>query len=366
LNRLLKVCWLAVFVFGSIVTKAQNGSQIVQADNVKAYSDNRPTARYRLNATDAGIVLKYGTGPDSCDYLGTRDIWVFEADGKYYMHYDGAGKKGWLACRATSTDLVNWITEGPVLDYGAPGTGDSRSASYGTTFFDGTTWHMFYLGTPHVSEAPNFVPSFPYLTMKAESKSPTGPWKKRYDVTPFTPQPGTYYSATASPGFIVKERRKYVMFFSASTANPIYRTLSAAYTKNLDGPWKPDKKPIVPLTEQVENSSLYYEPTNKTWFIFTNHIGIRNGLEYTDAIWVYWSRQLNKWNPKNKAIVLDTSNCNWSKNIIGLPSVIKVGRRLAIFYDGNILPGLPAGSESHMQRDVGLAWLDLPLNLPVK
>jgi predicted GH43/DUF377 family glycosyl hydrolase len=364
LNKLLKICLPAVFVFAGLAAKAQSGSQIIRAASIKVYSDNRPAAHYRLNANDAGIVLKYGTGPDSCDYLGARDIWVFKADGKYYMHYDGAGKKGWLACRATSTDLINWKTEGPVLNYGAPGTGDSRSASYGTTFFDGTTWHMFYLGTPHVSDAPNFVPSFPYLTMKAESNSPTGPWKKRYDVTPFTPQPGTYYSATASPGFIVKKGKEYIMVFSASTSNPIYRTLSIARTKNLETAWIPDKNPIVPLQEQVENSSIYYEPTNKTWFVFTNHIGIRNGLEYTDAIWVYWSKDINKWDPANKAVVLDATNCTWSKNIIGLPSVIKVGNRLAIFYDGNSAAELPSGNESHMRRDIGLAWLNLPLKLP--
>lgn len=71
----------------------------------------------------------------------------------------------------------------------------------------------------------------------------------------------------------------------------------------------------MPLAEQIENSSLYFEPANQTWFLFTNHIG--------------------------------------------LPSVLKVGNRLAIIYDG------PGGtSKSHMKRDVGLAWLELPLVPP--
>ena len=100
------------------------------------------------------------------------------------------------------------------------------------------------------------------------------------------------------------------------------------------------------------------------YFIFTNHVGIKNGLEYTDAIWVYWSKNLTKWNPANKAIVLDSSNCKWSKFIIGLPSVVKVGNRLAIFYDGNKAPKIPPGAKSHMKRDIGLAWLNLPIILP--
>jgi hypothetical protein len=42
-----------------------------------------------------------------------------------------------------------------------------------------------------------------------------------------------------------------------------------------------------------------------------------------------------------------------------MPSVRVVGQRLAIFYDA------PGGeSKSHMYRDVGLAWLKLPLTPP--
>ena len=200
--------------------------------------------------------------------------------------------------------------------------------------------------------------------MKAESNTPTGPWKKRYDIVPFTTKPGTYYSSSASPGDILKVGKEYRMIFSASTGNPIRRTLSYARTRNLDRAWIPDREPILPLEEQIENSSVYYEPTNKTWFVFTNHVGIKNGMEYTDAIWVYWTKDLNRWNPKNKAVVLDSSNCSWSKYIIGLPSVVKVGKKLAIFYDGNEEQEFPKGLNNHMRRHIGLAWLELPIQLP--
>ncbi len=345
-------------------SQMQKGSQIKKAEVVTSYVDGRPSATYRLNAKDYGIVLKHGNGPDSCDYLGARDIWVFEDKGTYYMHYDGSGPKGWLSCLAVSKDLVNWKLKGPVLDFGKQGSEDSRSASYGTVYFDGIKWHMFYLGTPNVTSAPNFVPGFPYLTKKAESNSPIGPWKKRYDIIPFTTKPGSYYSSSASPGSIIKTGKEYRMLFSASTGSPTKRTLSYARTKDLDKPWVPDLEPILSLDEQIENSSVYYQETNKTWFVFTNHVGIRDGLEYTDAVWVYWTKDLNHWNPENKAVVLDSSNCIWSKHIIGLPSVIKRGKRLAIFYDGNKAKEIPAGANSHMNRDVGLAWLELPIRLP--
>jgi hypothetical protein len=338
------------------------GTRVLPAAEVLKYPDNRPAAKYRLDATDQGVVLKHGKGPGGCDRLGARDLWVYQSEGTYYMHYDGAGPKGWLACLATSKDLVNWTLKGPVLELGAPGSDDSASASYGVTYRDGKTWHMFYLGTPNASPAPDRIPCFPYLTMKAKAPSPAGPWTKQKEVIPFRTRPDTYYSITASPGHVVRNGAGYLQFFSSTAHKPgnpsVQRTLAIARTQDLDGPWTPDPKPIVPIEEQIENSSLYYEKTNKTWFLFTNHIGLEGG-EYTDAVWVYWTRDLNEWNPDHKAVVLDGKNCGWSKKCIGLPGVIQVGERLAVLYDA------PGGeSKDHMQRDIGLSWLKLPLVPP--
>jgi predicted GH43/DUF377 family glycosyl hydrolase len=168
---------------------------------------------------------------------------------------------------------------------------------------------------------------FPYLTLKAKASSPAGPWVKQPGVIPFRPTPGAYNSVTASPGFIVRSGGEYLQFYSASTQDAatkkVRRTIGIARTRNLDGAWTVDPRPIVPLEEQIENTSLYFEKSNRTWFLFTNHIGIAHGGEYTDAIWVYWSQDLNHWNPANKAVVLDTHNCKWTKHVIGLPSVVR-------------------------------------------
>jgi len=357
---------VTVSLFAQTTKKEFKGSRVVSSKEVTTYPDNRPSAKYRLDATDKGVVFKHGEIADSCDILGARDIWVWKYKNTYYMHYDGAGPKGWLACLAVSKDGVNWSAKGPALQYGKPGSDDCASASYGTVYNDGTKWHMFYLGTPHTTPAPDYVPGFPYNTMKAEGKSPTGPWIKRYDISPFKPTPDSYNSSTASPGYIVKQGKEYLMFFSAATEPPkILRTLSIARTHNLDSAWTLDPKPIFPSEEQVENSSLYYEKANKTYFIFTNHVGLKDGLEYTDAIWVFWSKDLNNWNPENKAVVLDSHNCKWSQ-IIGLPSVVQVGDKLAIYYDGKTNFELPKDVKSHMGRDIGLAWLKLPLVPPDK
>jgi predicted GH43/DUF377 family glycosyl hydrolase len=328
-----------------------------------------PSVLPALTATDSQVVLRHGD-PQFADQFGARDVWVFESDGTYYLHYDAAGPEGWLAALATSSDGLHWHKRGPLLSLGDAGAPDSGSASYGTTYRDGERWHMFYLGTPHVTPDEIKVPAFPYLTLKAESTSPGGPWTKRPDIIPFAPVPGTWYSDTASPGQIVRRPSDHLMIFSASTTRDgqIYRTLGLATTTDLDGPWTVADEPILPLTEQIENSSLYFEPVGGWWFLFTNHVGEaadlsavapQSSTEYTDAIWVYWSKDLEHWDPAHKAEVLNAAQTGWSPRIVGLPSVVPIAGRLAVYYDG-----LVEDSIAHGHRDVGVAWLDLPLTPP--
>lgn len=326
---------------------------------VAPYPDGRSRAVLRLDAQDQGVVLAYGDGPNECDKLGAREAILFESEGTYYLHYDGAGPRGWLACLATSTDLSHWTKRGPILELGAAGEPDSACACSPWVYFDGHAWHMFYVATNLATPAPDFVPAVPYLTCKAKSVGPGGPWVKQKDVVPFRPRPGSYYSDTASAGDVVKNGEEYLMYFAAATGPPFRRTLGIARTRDLDGAWQVDPEPMVPLDEQIENSSLYFESTNQTWFLFTNHVGLDARGEYTDAIWVYWSKDLNHWDPRHKAVVLDGRNCSWSTDCIGMPTVRRVGERLVLLYDA------PGGtSVDHMRRSIGLAWLPLPLNPP--
>jgi hypothetical protein len=308
------------------------------------------------------------------------------------MTYDGAGPKGWLACLATSRDLVTWERLGPILDFGEPGSPDSATATYGTTFQHGGKWHMFYLGTPNATPGPDFVPMFPYLTLKAQSSSLRGPWTKQREVRPFDVKAGTFRESTASPGAIIRHGGEYLQFYSGSISteterSPVpgvrdlpeakaarrrggpyaLRTLGLARTRDLNASWQVEDTPLLPLNEQIENSSLYYEESIGMWFLFTNHIGCAPDPdkprchEFTDSIWMYWSRDPTRWNPAHKAVVLDGENCNWSKRCIGMPTVHRVGDRLALLSDA---PG--EDSTGHMKRSIGLAWIFRPKSGTVK
>lgn len=323
-----------------------------------AYLDGRPTAKMRLRIQDQGIVLPYGTGPDRCDYLGARDMWVFEADGTYHLFYDGAGPEGWRCCHAVSQDMVNWRVLGPILELGETGQPDSAYAGYGATIYEEGRWHFFYVGCEQTSPPPARIPVMPYENLKAEADSPYGPWKKRYDLRPFKTEPGTYYEGACNPGHIVKVGDEYLMFISVATLpyRGVKRTLALARTQRLDTAWQIAPEPILPLEEQVENAAVYYEETNGTWFVFTNHVGLTELGEYRDAVWVYWTQDINVWNPANKAVVVDGQSCTWSKKSIGMAAVARVGDRLGLIYDA---PG--GDSVDNMQNSLGLAWIDLPL-----
>jgi predicted GH43/DUF377 family glycosyl hydrolase len=342
---------------------ASVASVLVGCGATSRYVDARPETPLRMDARDYGVVLRHGTGPDSCDAYGARDVWVYKTDSSFIMHYDGAGPLGWLSVRARSTDLLNWTIDGPVLSLGKEGDEDSKSASYGITARDSAGWHMFYLGTRFTSPPPDRVPSLPYVTLKARSHSPLGPWQKQPGFVALPPTPGTYYSHTASPGQIIRHDGEYLQFFSAAVMDgKIHRTLGIARTRNLDSSWTISPQPILPLDEQIENSALYFEEATGTWFLFTNHVGLYKGEEeFTDAIWVYWSKDVFNWNPADKAVVLDGRNCSWSKRAIGLPSLVRFGDRLALFYDG-----LKGRGYHHTRRDIGLAWLRLPLRVPTE
>ncbi len=121
-----------------------------------------------------------------------------------------------------------------------------------------------------------------------------------------------------------------------------------------------DEKPLAPLEDDVENSSVYYEASTGAWYLFANHIDPAN--TYTDAIWVYWTQDIDHWDPANKAVVLDRQNTVTVKGAIGMPTVLKLdGHTLAMAYDG-----AEREDYSHMNRSICLAIIQLPLAAPNK
>ncbi len=140
----------ATTALATLFAGADSTIAAASANPQKSYADGRPSTTMRLDAVDHGPIIRHGTGPAQCDYLGAREAICFRSGHTYYLHYDGAGPTGWRACLAESHDLRHWQLKGPVLDLGEPGTDDSGTASSPWTIFDGKWWHMFYVGCRHV------------------------------------------------------------------------------------------------------------------------------------------------------------------------------------------------------------------------
>ncbi len=313
-----------------------------------------PYPIYRMPTKDQGRILRRGEGPNQCDINGMREPSIVKEGDTYYLFYDGLGSDGYVVCLATSKDLVSWTRHGRMLTLGKPGEPDSGFAGSPWLIKENGLWHMFYVTATNATPAPDLVAMGPYNTMKATSKSLTGPWVKTKGFIPIAPSVGRYPEQMAYPGHIVKRGTEYMMFFGSPGA------IGIARTRDLNKKWTPDPTPLFDSGHyDLENSSIYYEKANKTWFLFVNHIGRHDGLMYTDSTWVYWTKDINNWDGRNRAVVLDGENCTWSKKCIGMATVAPIGDRLAIFYDA---PG--GDSVDHTYRDLGLAWLKLPLVPP--
>lgn len=345
---------------------------------------------------DLGIVLMPDTenGPMHCwDGGGMREAVLMEEGDYVYLSYDGAmpGAKEdsyWNACLARSRDYIHWEKLGPrlrasVLDHpdGTPEEyKDLRSASSPWSFYDGSRWHFFYVGADHCS--PEGVPAFAYSTMYAWADTLEGKWHQRSHeegkgghLSLPLGGPGEWDEVTASPGVVLEnpdydendpDSRRYMMIYSGACSGITKRSLGLAYTNDLsatgryddaDGHfWQKAPEPILPVEDDIENSSLFFEESTGLWWLFTNHI---RDNSYTDSIWVYWSRDIKHWDPKNKAIVMDASKNSWAHGAIGMPSVKRLDKdHLIMLFDGVRGDGI-----GHLERCIGAAAIGLPITL---
>lgn len=352
--------------------------------------------KYVTGVKDWGIVMspdKPGEPNYDVEGGGIREAILNKVGDTYYVFYDGA-KPGaapdsyWCACLAKSTDLVHWEKLGKMLDASVeshPENGgvymDAKSASSPWVFQENGIWYMFYVGCEEVS--PNGIPAAPYHTLLATADSIEGPWKKANEEPGmeksvcFFSRKNQWNNMTSSPGHVLQnpkwegegdtEHEKYFMFFSGATAGPpvFARSIGIARTNDLsvhdnwdaENPnhWKMDEKPLLPFCEDLENASIYYEESNGYYFMFVNRV---HDNAYTNAVWVYWSKDLEHWNVEDKAVVLDKTNCTWAKGTIGLGTVVKKDdNTLAMLYDAEEGDGT-----GFLNRQLGFLTIALPLD----
>ena len=352
--------------------------------------------KYVNNVTDKGIVLspsEKGEKYYDWDGGGIREAVVKRVGDTYYLSYDGAipgaaPTSYWNACEAVSKDLIHWEKRGVTLLSSALTHPESDnlhykdfcSASSPWDFFDGKKWYRYYVGADHCS--PEGIPAFIYSTMLAVADSADGPWRKLCDepgkgnfVCIRPGGEGSWDEVTASPGQVIENprykddpenERRYLMFYSGSCAGETKRSIGIARTDDLCAAddfscltgnfWIKDENPIIPPQDDIENTSIFYEEETGLYWLFTNHI---YNNEYTNSVWVYWSYDPEKWNPENKAVVIDKTVSTFAKGAIGMPTVVRISKdKLGLLYDGAL-----GDSTSHLDRHIGYAEISLPISV---
>ncbi|GGD46735.1 hypothetical protein [Paenibacillus nasutitermitis] len=321
-----------------------------------------PLRRYEPDYIHPTPVLEHG---DRMDSNGAREIFLFEHEGLFYMHYDGNGEKSWSCCQAVSKDLIHWEKRGEQLEPGLAGEVDHGGACYGPTFCFEGKWYLYYVSVENTSGAPFYIPALPYRTGLAVADQPEGPWTKVSTDLFTLGGVGSWNEGCICAPYIIHQDGKYLAFYSASTTGPdYYRTIGLAVSDSPSGPWELSPEPLLPLEEQLENASLYFEPACALWFMFVNHVGRdEKGQEFTEAVWVYWSPSLSEWNAEDKAVVLDASNIPWVTQAVGLPSCLIADGKLWLGFDACKEP-VNAINRGNAHRDLGMARFDLPLRPP--
>jgi len=321
-----------------------------------------PPRRYEPDYIHPVPVLEHG---DSMDINGAREVFLFEHEGLFYLHYDGNGEKNWSCCQAVSKDLLHWDKRGEQLEPGLPGEIDHGGACYGPTFFFEGKWYLYYVSVENTSGAPFYIPALPYRTGLAVADQPEGPWTKVSTDLFTLGGKGSWNEGCICAPYIIHQDGKYLAFYSASTTGPVYyRTIGLAVSDSPSGPWELSPEPLLPLEEQLENASLYFEPACGLWFMFVNHVGRdEKGQEFTEAVWVYWSPSLTQWNAEDKAVVLDASNIPWVTQAVGLPSCLVADGKLWLGFDACKDP-VNAINWGNAHRDIGMSRFDLPLRPP--
>ena len=318
-------------------------------------------------------IIEHGNAPEKCDLRGARDCFLFKDKEIFYLYYDAASEKSWGCCLARSTNLEKWELLGRVSFFGK-GIHE-EGAGYGPVHKFSNNYYMYYLSFIHIGEMG--VPGFPYLTGLAVAKHPAGPWEK-IATEPLIPlgnkgEPDSVCACAPHVHFI---NGKYRAFYSAQTTEPeILRGVGLATAEHPEGPWKKTPQPIIPGTEQVENPMLYYEQKLDLWFLWANRVishpkfGSKrrenswHAADYTDAIVVYWSKKFDRWDINNKSIALDNKSVKWVKGPIGLPGICIHNNKLYVVFDGCKNPISRDLENIHYNRDIGIAFYNLPLTL---
>jgi predicted GH43/DUF377 family glycosyl hydrolase len=288
--------------------------------------------------------LSFVKDPSKPILLGHTEPDVIKVDNAFYMYYRNDTTNGASINVMSSIDGLNWVELGPILTNSSSGW-DSAEVIAPSVYFDGNTYYLYY-------EADDASAPGKRAIGVATATSPTGPFTK-YSGNPVL-ESTLHWEGVMSSGYgivgtpVITRASNGIFYLFYHGFSDGADNIGVAYSNNPLGPWKKEpNNPILGLgpsgswdDTKVAPSSVYFDGATKVMVFYEGfngkqepiinwRIGIADGtIDSADGSIKSLTRR------GAPAINLGAPG-SWDDTTVQLPSVIRVGDELWVYYSGN-------------------------------
>jgi calcineurin-like phosphoesterase family protein len=324
---------------GNTQSTASGGSSIASPINTTMTSSN-------ISQTALVTPLSFVKNPSAPILLGHTEPDVIKVENNtFYMYYRNDETNGASINVMSSTDGLNWVELGSVLNKSSSGW-DSAEVIAPSIYLDGSTYYLYY-------EAEDASEPGKRAIGVATATSPTGPFTK-YSENPVL-KPTLHWEGVMSSGYglvgtpVITRGSNDIFYLFYHGFRDGADKVGVAYSNNPLGPWiKESNNPILGLGPseswdgaKVAPSSVYFDGSGTKVMVFYEgfngiqeptinwRIGIADG-----AIDPVDGRIKNLTRVGAPTIDLGEAG-SWDDTTVQLPSVIQVSDELWMYYSGN-------------------------------
>jgi Concanavalin A-like lectin/glucanases superfamily/Glycosyl hydrolases family 43/PKD domain len=290
------------------------------------------------------VPMAFVKNPSTPILLGHTEPDVIKVGDTFYMYYRNDATKGASISVMSSTDGLNWVERGTVLTNSSSGW-DSAEVIAPSVYFDGSTYYLYY-------EADNANTPGKRAIGVATASSPTGPFTKHSGNPILQPteawegHSSSVYGIVGTPVITKGPNGIFYLFYHGFKSGA--DRVGVAYSNNPLGPWnKEPNNPILDLgpsgswdDAKVAPSSVYFDGATKVMVFYEGfngnqepiinwRIGIADGsIDSADG-------RIKSLTRRGAPAINLGAEGSWDDTTVQLPSVIRIGDELWVYYSGN-------------------------------
>jgi beta-xylosidase len=278
--------------------------------------------------------------PSSPLLLGHTEPDVIKVGSTFYMYYRNDGTSKPSISVASSSDGLQWQERGTVLTASSSGF-DSAEVIAPSVLYDNGVYYLYY-------ESDDASQIGQRRVGVATSTSPIGPFTKNGVVLDYS---GGWEGTIVGTPAIAKSsiNNKYYLFYHGYSSGS--DRIGVAYSTSPTGPFtKEPNNPILDIgpsgswdDNKVAPSSAYFDGASNTMIVFYE------GFDGVQVPIVHWrigiaDGSINPLDGRIKSLVRRTGanpiidlgvSGSWDDATVQLPSAIKMGTEMWVYYSGN-------------------------------